>query len=263
MGNYKDSKMETLADKGNGNYAYIDNILEAKKVFVNEFGGTLFTIAKDVKLQLEFNPAKVKGYRLIGYENRALKNEDFNNDKKDAGDLGSGHTVTALYEIIPAGIESSPFLQPVDSLKYQQSSNISPSAYTTKELFTVKLRYKKPEGDKSLLIEKVVYDQQLPLAKSSENFRFLAAVASFGMLLRESEFKGTATYADVLELAKEAKGKDEEGYRVEFNWWLSDKSLAEWARHKQPGRCFLAVFFCLFCTFRLFSPKGWRGSAEC
>lgn len=216
MGNYKDSKMETLADKGNGNYAYIDNILEAKKVFVNEFGGTLFTIAKDVKLQLEFNPAKVKGYRLIGYENRALKNEDFNNDRKDAGDLGSDHTVTALYEIIPAGIESSPFLQPVDSLKYQQSSGISPSAYTTKELFTVKLRYKKPEGDKSHLIEKAVMDQQLPLAKSSENFRFSAAVVSFGMLLRESEFKGTATFADVLELAKGAKGKDEEGYRMEF-----------------------------------------------
>ena len=216
MGNYKDSKMELLADKGNGNYAYIDNILEAKKVFVNEFGGTLFTIAKDVKLQVEFNPAKVKGYRLIGYENRALRKEDFNNDKKDAGDLGSGHTVTALYEIIPAGTENSPYLQSVDSLKYQQSSTIDPAAYTTEELLTLKLRYKKPDGAKSSLIEEAVYDKEVPLEKTSDNFRFSAAVASFGMLLRESEFKGTATFADVLEMAKGAKGADEEGYRMEF-----------------------------------------------
>ena len=228
MGNYKDSKMEILADKGNGNYAYIDNILEAKKVFVNEFGGTSFTIAKDVKLQLEFNPAKVQAYRLIGYENRALKNEDFNNDKKDAGDLGSGHTVTALYEIIPVGVKDSPFLQSVDSLKYQQNGTISPSAYDSKELFTVKLRYKKPDGNTSSLIEKVVFDQQLPLLRTSDNFRFSASVASFGLLLRDSEFKGDATFAEVLELAKGAKGKDEEGYRLEFiNMVRSMELLAE------------------------------------
>ena len=216
MGNYKDSKMEILANKGNGNYAYIDNILEAKKVFVNEFGGTLFTIAKDVKLQLEFNPAKVKGYRLIGYENRMLRNEEFHDDKKDAGELGSGHTVTALYEIIPAGQEGSPYLQKVDSLKYQSSGTIDPAAYSSKELFTLKLRYKKPDGNRSKLIEKAVFDDQTPLEKTSNNFRFSAAVASFGMLLRDSEFKGSASLADVLKMAKEAKGEDEEGYRAEF-----------------------------------------------
>ena len=216
MGNYKDSKMEILADKGNGNYAYIDNILEAQKVFVNEFGGTLFTIAKDVKLQLEFNPAKVKGYRLIGYENRMLKSEDFNNDKKDAGELGSGHTVTALYEIIPAEAEDSPYLGEVDSLKYQQNPKIDPKAYHSDELLTLKLRYKKPDGHKSKLIEKAVFDKQLALEESSDNFRFSAAVAAFGMLLRDSEFRGNASLSDVLAMAKGAKGKDEEGYRAEF-----------------------------------------------
>lgn len=216
MGNYKDSKMEILANKGNGNYAYIDNIMEAKKVFVNEFGGTLFTIAKDVKLQLEFNPAKVKGYRLIGYENRMLKKEDFHDDKKDAGELGAGHTVTALYEIIPGDLKDSPFLAKVDSLKYQQSSKIDPTAYDSDELFTLKLRYKKPDGKKSKLIEKAVFDQQIPLHQTSDNFRFSAAVASFGMLLRDSEFKGGSSLADVLKMAKGAKGEDEEGYRSEF-----------------------------------------------
>lgn len=215
-GNYKDAKMEILANKGNGNYAYIDNIMEAKKVFVNEFGGTLFTIAKDVKLQLEFNPARVKGYRLIGYENRMLKKEEFHDDKKDAGELGSGHSVTALYEIIPAGIQDSPYLARVDTLKYQQNPQINPAAYTTDELFTLKLRYKKPDGDTSKLIEKACFDKQLPLTRTSDNFRFSAAVASFGMLLRDSEFKGTASLEDVLELAKGAQGKDEEGYRAEF-----------------------------------------------
>lgn len=216
MGNYKDSKMEILANKGNGNYAYIDNILEARKVFVNEFGGTLFTIAKDVKLQLEFNPAKVKGYRLIGYENRMLKNEEFNDDKKDAGELGSGHTVTALYEIIPADINNSPYLAKVDTLKYQQTPKIDPAAYSTDELLTLKLRYKKPDGHKSKLLEKAVFDNQAPLPRTSDNFRFSAAVASFGMLLRDSEFKGNSSLADVLEMAKGAKGEDEEGYRAEF-----------------------------------------------
>ncbi|EMR02321.1 magnesium chelatase subunit D [Cesiribacter andamanensis AMV16] len=215
MGNYKDSRMETMANKGNGNYAYIDNILEAKKVFVNEFGGTLFTIAKDVKLQLEFNPAKVKGYRLIGYENRLLNKEDFNNDKKDAGELGSGHTVTALYEIIPAGSES-PFLQLVDPLKYQKETKIAPGAARSNELLSLKLRYKQPDGATSKLIETTVSTQTTPLDKTSDNFRFSAAVAGFGMLLRDSEFKGNLTYPKVLVMAKGAQGRDEEGYRAEF-----------------------------------------------
>jgi len=213
MGNYKDSKMEILADKGNGNYAYIDNILEAKKVLVNEFGGTLFTIAKDVKIQVEFNPAKVNAYRLIGYENRLLKDEDFNNDKKDAGELGAGHTVTALYEIIPAGVESN--FAPIDELKYQDSK-ISPEAFKSKELMTVKLRYKAPQGDKSKLIVNGLEDMEVSLSKTSDNFRWSAAVAGFGMLLRESEFKGDLTYNDVIEMAQNSKGEDKEGYRIEF-----------------------------------------------
>ncbi|MEP2771700.1 MAG: von Willebrand factor type A domain-containing protein [Fulvivirga sp.] len=213
MGNYKDSKMELLADKGNGNYAYIDNILEAKKVLVNEFGGTLFTIAKDVKIQVEFNPAKVNAYRLIGYENRLLKDEDFNNDKKDAGELGAGHTVTALYEIIPTGVESN--FAPIDELKYQDSK-ISPEAFKSKELMTVKLRYKAPQGDKSKLIVNGLEDLEVSLSKTSDNFRWSAAVAGFGMLLRESEFKGDLTYNDVIEMAQNSKGEDKEGYRIEF-----------------------------------------------
>lgn len=213
MGNYKDSKMKTLSMKGNGNYAYIDNITEAKKVLVNEFGGTLFTIAKDVKLQVEFNPAKVKAYRLIGYENRLLKNEDFNNDKKDAGDLGSGHTVTALYEIIPVGVDSEFFK--IDPLKYQ-TTKIDPSASKSKELMTVKFRYKQPDGDVSKLIVHPMIDNQVALEKTSDNFRWSASVAAFGMLLRESEYIKSYTYNDVVQLAQGAKGQDKEGYRIEF-----------------------------------------------
>lgn len=213
MGNYKDSKMETLADKGNGNYAYIDNITEARKVLVNEFGGTLFTIAKDVKLQIEFNPAKVQAYRLIGYENRMLKNEDFNNDKKDAGDLGSGHTVTALYEVIPAGVESEFFK--IDDLKYQ-TTKIEPSAYKSDELMTIKLRYKKPSEDESKLIVHPLRDQNTPLAKTSDNFRWSASVAAFGMMLRESEFVKNYNYEQVVQMAQAARGDDKEGYRSEF-----------------------------------------------
>ena len=215
MGNLKDSRMEQLADKGNGNYAYVDTILEAKKVFVNEFGGTLFTIAKDVKLQLEFNPAHVKAYRLVGYENRALKNEDFNNDKKDAGDLGSGHTVTALYEIIPANAKSNQKLDTVDELKYQKNE-LNSTAARTNELVTLKLRYKEPAGNQSKLLQKVITDKQNSPGKTSDNFRFAAAVAQFGLLLRDSEFKAKASYASVLELAQNARGQDEEGYRIEF-----------------------------------------------
>ena len=210
MGNYKDSKMEILADKGNGNYAYIDNMKEAKKVLVNEFGGTMFTIAKDVKIQVEFNPAVVQAYRLIGYENRMLNNEDFNDDKKDAGELGSGHTVTALYEIIPVGVESE-FVKGVDPLKYQ--SNDNRVTENSDELLTVKFRYKKPDENKSKLITHVLKNQ---IKKSSENLNWAMAVAGFGMLLRDSEFKGELTYSSVLELAKSSKGEDEFGYRREF-----------------------------------------------
>ena len=213
MGNYKDSKMEVLADKGNGNYAYIDNILEAQKVLVNEFGGTLFTIAKDVKLQIEFNPAKVKAYRLIGYENRMLKNEDFNNDKKDAGELGSGHTVTALYEIIPVGVDSE--FYKIDELKYQ-ASKIDPSAFKSKELLTVKFRYKKPDEEVSRLIVHSLLDENTSGNKTSENFRWSAAVAGFGMILRESEFVKGYSIDQVLQLAQDAKGIDKDGYRIEF-----------------------------------------------
>ncbi len=210
MGNYKDSKMEILADKGNGNYAYIDNIMEAKKVLVNEFGGTLFTIAKDVKLQLEFNPAHVKGYRLIGYENRLLRDEDFNDDKKDAGELGSGHTVTALYEIIPVGTDSD-YIRNVDDLKYQKSE-----AVPSKDLMTLKLRYKQPDGHKSRLITHVANTKVTSWKRSSENTQWSAAVASFGMMLRDSEFKGDTSFDQIALWAQAARGLDEEGYRAEF-----------------------------------------------
>jgi Ca-activated chloride channel homolog len=213
MGNYKDSKMEILADKGNGNYMYIDSILEAQKALVNEFGGTLFTIAKDVKLQIEFNPAKVKAYRLIGYENRMLKNEDFNNDKKDAGELGSGHTVTALYEIIPVGVESE--FYKVDDLKYQ-TTKIDSKAVKTTEIMTVKFRYKKPDEEVSKLILHPLLDQNISLDKTSNDFRWSAAVAAFGMILRESEYVKGFTTQDVTALAQGAKGIDKEGYRIEF-----------------------------------------------
>ena len=215
MGNYKDDKMEILANKGNGNYAYIDNIQEAKKTLVNEFGGTLFTIAKDVKLQIEFNPTKVQAYRLIGYENRMLADEDFNDDKKDAGELGSGHTVTALYEIIPVGVTSE-FIRNVDELKYQTNQKITPVAATSNEIMTVKFRYKKPNGSKSRLIQKSVMDHSTELNVTSENFRWSAAVAAYGMILRDSEFKGNSNRNLVIDLAKSARGEDKEGYRAEF-----------------------------------------------
>ncbi|MCF6331885.1 MAG: VWA domain-containing protein [Draconibacterium sp.] len=210
MGNIKDDKMETIADKGNGNYAYIDNIQEARKVFITEFGGTLFTIAKDVKFQLEFNPKQVKAYRLVGYENRLLNAEDFNDDTKDAGEMGVGHTVTALYEIIPVGVEET--APTVDPLKYQKSQPVT--GKTSKELLTIKLRYKEPAGNKSELLERVVRNSLT--AKTSNNFRFSAAVAEFGMLLRGSEFMGNTSIDSILELARKAKGIDEEGYRSEF-----------------------------------------------
>ena len=214
MGNYKDSKMEILADKGNGNYAYIDTMKEAEKVLKNEFGGTLFTIAKDVKIQVEFNPKNVQGYRLIGYENRVLKAEDFNNDKKDAGELGSGHTVTALYEIIPTGIESAD-LHSIDDLKYQ-SNEVLTRTSNSKEMAQVKLRYKQPDGDISKLIVRTVDNKATLWDKTSNNFRWASSVAALGMILRDSEFKGTATCDDVVSWAQEAKGSDKNGYRIEF-----------------------------------------------
>ncbi|MCA9560992.1 MAG: von Willebrand factor type A domain-containing protein [Myxococcales bacterium] len=212
-GNYQDAKMEKLSNKGNGNAAYIDSILEAKKVLVTEMGGTLLTIAKDVKIQVEFNPAKVKGYRLVGYENRALANEDFNDDKKDAGELGAGHSVTVLYEIIPAGSDEA--IPGVDALKYQ-TGGVSEAAKKSPELMTVKLRYKAPDGDTSKLITHPVIDAETPLAKTSADFRFSAAVAGFGMLLRDSKFKGDLTWDAVAQQAKGAMGDDGESYRFEF-----------------------------------------------
>ena len=214
MGNYKDSKMETLADKGNGNYAYIDNITEAKKVLVNEFGGTLFTIAKDVKFQLEFNPAKVQAYRLLGYENRMLNSEDFNNDQKDAGEIGSGHTVTALYEIIPTGVKSE-FIGSVDELKYQKN-NKKPIENTSDDLLTIKLRYKEPDGNTSKLMQKAVVDNGNSKSELSSNFKFSAAVAEFGMLLRQSDYKQQSSFEQVVQLAESSLGKDKDGYRSEF-----------------------------------------------
>jgi Ca-activated chloride channel family protein len=208
MGNYKDSKIETLADKGNGNYAYIDNLTEAKKVLVKEIGSTITTIAKDVKVQMEFNPAKIKGYRLIGYENRMLNSEDFNDDKKDAGELGAGHCVTALYEIIPANSKEN--ASNVDKLKYQKSY-INPS----KDLSTIKLRYKEPKSDISKLLTQTVSEENFKNT-TTDNFNFAASVAEFGMLLRNSEYKANSSYENVLQLARNAKGKDEEGYRAEF-----------------------------------------------
>ncbi len=213
MGNYKDGRMEQISNAGNGNYFYIDNIREAEKVFVTDIRATLFTIAKDVKIQIEFNPAKVKAYRLVGYENRMLAREDFNDDKKDAGELGAGHTVTALYEIIPADSRGS--ARTSDPLKYQKTIVKSPAS-DTNEIMTVKLRYKPPREDMSRLTEKPVVHTNIALKESSNNFRFAAAVAGFGMLLRDSEFRKDLTYQDVIALANGAKGSDEIGYRTEF-----------------------------------------------
>lgn len=214
-GNLQDAKMEQLADKGNGNYAYIDSLLEAKKVLVTQMGGTLFTIAKDVKIQVEFNPAKVQAYRLVGYENRVLQNQDFNDDKKDAGELGAGHSVTAIYEVIPVGVSSDVKLPEIDALKYQQNP-VAPSASQTDELMQVKLRYKKPNETVSQLITQSVMDKSIKLENASANFRFASAVAAFGMVLRNSEYKGAANFDDVLRLASQAKGEDKEGYRADF-----------------------------------------------
>ncbi|KSA14253.1 vWA domain-containing protein [Maribacter dokdonensis] len=209
IGNYKDSKLETLADKGNGNHAYIDTMQEAQKVFGKEFGGTLFTIAKDVKLQVEFNPNKVKSYRLLGYENRLLADEDFIDDTKDAGELGSGHKVTALYEIVEAGVKTI-YDKDIPKLKY--ASNTNENTFLD-ELFTVRIRYKKPDGKKSL---ELVHVQNVDSQEMSEDFQFSAAVALFGQQLRKSKFTNKTTYKDVIVLAEKGRGKDVNGYRAEF-----------------------------------------------
>ena len=214
MGNLKDSKMETMADKGNGNYAYIDNITEARKAFVTEFGGTLFTVAKDVKIQIEFNPAKVQAYRLLGYEDRMLNKEDFNNDRKDAGDMGSGHTVTALYEIVPTGIKDD-YAGSVDPLKYQKSLPAH-SGNGTDEMLTIKFRYKQNGSEVSKMSMVTVMDKPKDFNATTADFRFASAVAEFGMLLRDSQFKQQSTFDQAISIAKAAKGEDQEGYRSEF-----------------------------------------------
>lgn len=218
-GNLKDATMEKLADKGNGNYSYIDSFAEGRKVLVEQMSSTLFTIAKDVKIQVEFNPAQVAGYRLLGYENRILAKEDFNNDKKDAGEIGAGHTVTALYEIVRAG-QPVPDLPSVDPLKYQSpppATIKAEAAPVSRDLLTVKLRYKAPAGDKSLLIEKAIPAGEMkPFDKASSDFQFAAAVAAFGLKLRGSEHTGNITWADIQKIARRNLNEDSGSYRAEF-----------------------------------------------
>jgi Ca-activated chloride channel family protein len=233
-GNLNDAMMEAISNRGNGNYAYVDNRTEARRVLVNELTGTLVTIAKDVKIQVEFNPAKVAGYRLIGYENRMLRTEDFNDDKKDAGEIGAGHTVTALYEIVPAGKKVD--VGPSDDLKYQQpvgrtivSADEGKAEANDKneetdrivrptdnELLTLKMRYKAPDGDASKKLEWPVTDDGKAFAAASQDFQFATAAAGFGLLLRDSQYKGNLTYGAVLEVAQSALGEDTGGYRAEF-----------------------------------------------
>ena len=213
MHNTKDSTMEKLADKGNGNYAYIDTMNEANKVLVEQMSGTLVTIAKDVKIQVEFNPARAQAYRLVGYENRILAAEDFNDDTVDAGEIGAGHTVTALYEVVPVGLELD--LPGVDPLRYQKTVEPTDTA-ASGELMTLKLRYKQPDGDTSARLEFPIRDGDASYAQASNDFKFAASVAMFGMLLRESPYKGTSSFGAVQELADEGRGADRHGYRAEF-----------------------------------------------
>jgi len=223
MGNYKDNKMEALAQHGNGNYAYIDSLLEAKKVLVTEVGSTLHTVAKDVKIQVEFNPKKVHSYRLIGYENRMLKSEDFRNEKVDAGEVGMGHSVTALYEIVPKTKKVSSL---VDKLKYQQQISIDSEEYAT-----IKVSYKKPNQDTSSYMGHAVLEEQETISKN--NFNFAQAVVGFGMLLRNSSYIKELTYAQIIQRAKESKGEDKEGYRAEFIKMIEQAELLEINRTPQ------------------------------
>ncbi len=230
-GNIKDATMEKLADKGNGNYAYIDSVAEARKVLVEEAGSTLVTIAKDVKIQVEFNPKEVASFRLVGYENRKLAHTDFNDDTKDAGEIGAGHSVTALYEVVPVGAKDAA-TSGLDPLKYQAEvpeARLSTAAGTG-ELMNVKIRYKQPEGDKSDLLTFAITPDDRALDKTTDDFRFSAAVAEFGLLLRGSQHKGDATFDEVLELARKSLGKDGEGHRAEF------VRLVETAKRLSGGR---------------------------
>jgi Ca-activated chloride channel family protein len=216
-GNLNDAMMEAISNRGNGNYSYVDNRTEARRVLVNEMTGTLVTIAKDVKIQVEFNPRKVAGYRLIGYENRMLRTEDFNDDKKDAGEIGAGHTVTALYEVVPAGKKVD--VGPVDDLKYQQPSATAEADEKDEqstELMTLKMRYKAPDGDMSKKLEWPVTDDGKAFSAATPDFQFATAAAGFGLLLRDSQYKGNLTYGAVLEVAQSALGEDKDGYRAEF-----------------------------------------------
>lgn len=215
MSNYKDSKMEAIADHGNGNYFYIDNFDEAKKVLVTQLDGTLYTIAKDVKIQVEFNPALVKSYRLIGYENRALNKEDFINDKKDAGEIGAGHTVTAFYEIDLKNNSEENLMADVASSKYSETI-VKAEAMNIDELMTVHLRYKLPNENKSEAINTIIKNENNLFENASTNFRFATAVAEYAMLIRTSQFKGTSSFKDIIETAKNATGKDIHGYRKDF-----------------------------------------------
>jgi len=213
-GNLKDSRMEQLADKGNGNYSYLDSFLEARKVLVQEFGGTLATVAKDVKLQVEFNPAKVHSYRLIGYENRVLRAEDFKDDKKDSGDIGAGHTVTALYELIPAGAKSN--VPPSDELRFQKTV-VKPGAENA-ETFFVKVRYKDVQSGEVRELQRGPQGVARSFAEASENLRFAAAVAEFGLLVRGSPFKGASSFDHVIRAVEQTRGPDPEGHRSEFEF---------------------------------------------
>jgi len=227
MGNLKDATLEKLADHGNGNYAYIDSLSEARKVFVEQVGGTLVTIAKDVKLQVEFNPAKVQAFRLVGYENRVLAHQDFNDDTRDAGDIGAGHTVTALYEIVPPGVAID--VPGVDPLKYQPSAPRG-QASGAGELLTLKLRYKQPDSDHSAKLDVPVEDSGRSFEEASADFRFAAAVAGFGMALRDSAYKGDASLRTSEAWARSALGEDEGGHRAEL------VSLIAQARRLAPNR---------------------------
>ena len=226
-GNLKDSTMEKLADKGNGNYAYLDSLHEARKMLVREAGGTLETIAKDVKIQVEFNPRQVAGYRLIGYENRMLNHQDFNDDKKDAGEIGAGHSVTALYEIVPVG---APIDAPgVDPLKYQRESQQTRAAGSG-ELLTVKVRFKEPDGETSRLLSRVLSNQSTAM---TANLGFASAVAEFGMLLRESPLRGSASFASLTARARKFVGEDEDGYRAQF---IQLAERAATLREREPAK---------------------------
>jgi Ca-activated chloride channel family protein len=211
MGNYKDAKMEKLSSAGNGNYGYIDDLVEARKMLVKEMGGTLVTVAKDVKLQVEFNPARVRAYRLLGYEDRLLRDEDFVNDAKDAGDVGAGHTVTALYEIVRTDVPLDVSLPETGALRYQRLS--AEASRPADELLHVAMRYKEPDGERSRLVTHPVFARR---GAPSESMRFASAVAGFGMLLRDSKHAGSLTWPQVIELARGARGNDREGYRADF-----------------------------------------------